>query len=412
MLSWLSRDGRFLLVTRGLRTFAYGFLGVVLALYLEALGLEPVGIGIVITLAIAGSAAMTILWSLLADRVGRRRTVSVMALLMAAGGLLFALASDPLWLALGALTGTISATNSEVGAFITVEQAILPQTAPDERRTFLFALYNAVGNLCGAVGSLAAALVPAFVALGLHGADAYRPLFVLYAFVGVLNLVLFSRLSDRVELAKVEGARRFSGVGPSARRIAGLSALFGLDAFAGGFVSASIVSYWFHLRWGLGAEQLGPFFFAANVLSGLSLFAASWIARRIGLLNTMVFTHLPSNVLLALVPLMPTAATAVLLYLARISISQMDVPTRQSYTMAVVTPPERTAAAGITNVGRSVATALSPTLAGYALATAALGVPFFVGGGLKVVYDLTIFAAFRRVRPPEEARQRAASART
>jgi len=403
VLDWLSADGRLLLATRGLRTFAYGFLGVVLALYLEALGVGPVGIGLVITLAIAGSAAMTIVWSLLADRVGRRRTVGVMASLMAAGGLLFAFASDPLWLALGALTGTISATNSEVGAFITVEQAILPQTAPDSRRTFLFALYNAVGNLAGAVGSLAAALVPAFVALGLHGADAYRPLFVVYAAIGLLNLALFSRLSDRVELARVEGVRHLTGVGRSGRRIAALSALFGLDAFAGGFVSTSIVSYWFHLRWGLDAEQLGPFFFAANVLSALSLFAASWIARRIGLLNTMVFTHLPSNVLLALVPLMPTATAAVLLYLARISISQMDVPTRQSYTMAVVAPEERTAAAGITNVARSVATAFAPSLAGYALASAAFGIPFFVGGGLKIVYDLAIFTAFRRVRPPEEA---------
>ncbi len=402
MLDWLAPDGRWLLLTRGLRTFAYGFLGVVLALYLEALGFDPIAIGLVITLAIAGSAAMTIVWSILADAVGRRRTVGAMALLMAAGGLLFAFASDPLLLALGALTGTISATNSEVGAFNAVEQAILPQTAPDRQRTFLFALYNAVGNLSGAVGSLAAGLVPAFAALGLAGADAYRPLFVLYAAVGVANLAVFARLSERVEAAKVEGALRLRAVGLSRGRIAGLSALFGLDAFAGGFVAASIVAYWFHLRFGLGPEQLAPIFFAANALSGASFFAASWVARRVGLLNTMVFTHLPSNVLLMAVPLMPTAALAVLVYLARVSISQMDVPTRQSYTMAVVEPSERTAAAGITNVARSVATSVSPSLAGYALAAAATGVPFFIGGGLKIVYDLAIFAAFRGIRPPEE----------
>ncbi len=403
-LDWLAPDGRWLLLTRGLRTFAYGFLGVILALYLEALGLDPIAIGLVITLAIVGSAAMTIVWSLLADTVGRRRTVTAMALLMAAGGLLFAFASDPLWIALGALTGTISATNSEVGAFNTVEQAILPQTAPDRQRTFLFALYNAVGNLSGAVGSLAAGLVPAFAALGLAGADAYRPLFVLYALVGVANLVVFARLSERVEAAKVEGARRLRAVGPSRGRIAGLSALFGFDAFAGGLVAHSIVAYWFHLRFDLGPAELAPIFFAANALSGLSFFAAARVARRIGLLNTMVFTHLPSNILLALVPLMPSAALAVLVFLARISISQMDVPTRQSYTMAVVEPSERIAAAGITNVARSIATALSPSLAGYALSTAALGVPFFVAGGMKIAYDLTIFAAFRAVRPPEERR--------
>jgi MFS family permease len=327
-----------------------------------------------------------------------------MALLMAAGGLLFALASDPLWLALGALTGTISATNSEVGAFITVEQAILPQTAPDARRTFLFALYNAIGNLAGAVGAIAAGLVPLFVSLGLRGADAYRPLFVLYAIVGVLNLWLFTLLSDRVEAARVEGARRLAAAGPSRGRIARLAVLFGVDAFAGGFVATSIVSYWFHVRFGLGPAELAPFFFAANALSALSFFAAAFVARRVGLLNTMVFTHLPSNLLLMLVPLMPTLAAAVAVYLARVSISQMDVPTRQSYTMAVVEPSERTAAAGITNVARSVATAISPTLAGYALATAATGLPFFVGGGLKIAYDLAIFTAFRGVRPPEERR--------
>ena len=404
MLDWLAPDGRSLLVTRGLRTFAYGFLGVVLALYLEALGLDAVGIGLLITLAIVGSAAMTIVWSVLADSVGRRRTVAVMALLMAAGGLLFAFATDPLWLALGALTGTISATSSEVGAFITVEQAILPQTAPDERRTFLFALYNAVGSLAGAVGSLAAGLVPVFAALGLRGADAFRPLFVLYALIGLANLAVFARLSDRVEAARVEGARPLLAVGSSRRRIAGLSLLFGLDAFAGGFVATSIVAYWFHLRFDLGAAELAPIFFAANALSGVSFFAASWVARRVGLLNTMVFTHLPSNLLLMAVPLMPTAALAILVYLLRVSISQMDVPTRQSYTMAVVDPAERTAAAGITNVARSVATSISPSLAGYALASAATGVPFFIGGGLKLVYDLAIFAAFRRIRPPEERR--------
>jgi MFS family permease len=402
VLRWLSPDGKLLLVTRALRTFAYGFLGVVLALYLEALGLDAIGIGAVIALAIGGSAAMTILWSLLADSVGRRRTVGVMALLMAAGGALFALASDPVWLALGALTGTISATNSEVGAFITVEQAILPQTAPDSRRTLAFAVYNAIGNLAGAIGAIAAGLVPVFVTLGLHGADAYRPLLIVYALVGLLNLLLFARLSDRVEAARVEGRRRLSAIGPSRDRIARLSLLFAIDAFAGGLVATSIVAYWFHLRFGLGPGELAPIFFAANALSGISFLAASWVAGRVGLLNTMVFTHLPSNVLLMLVPFMPSAALAVAVYLARTSISQMDVPTRQSYTMAVVDPSERTAAAGITNVARSVATALSPSLAGYALASAATGLPFFIGGGLKILYDLAVFAAFRRVRPPEE----------
>jgi MFS family permease len=399
---WLSTDGRWLLVTRGLRTFAYGFLAVILALYLDELGLDPVAIGLVVTLAIVGSSAMTVLWALLADRVGRRRTVGAMAILMAAGGLLFGFASDPWLLGLGALTGTISATNSEVGAFITVEQAVLPQTAPESRRTFLFALYNAVGNFAGAIGALAAAALPIFAALGLEGADAYRPFFIVYAGVGLINLAIFTRLSERVELARVEGERQYFGLGPSAGRVGRLAGLFALDAFAGGFVAQGVVAYWFFLRWDLGAETLGPVFFAANALAGFSFFAASAVAGRIGLLNTMVFTHLPSNVMLALVPFMPTAPLAVAMFLARSSISQMDVPTRQSYTMAVVEPGERTAAAGLTNVARSVATALSPPLTGLALATAAFGVPFVVAGTLKAAYDLLVFTTFRRIRPPEE----------
>src|SRR5438128_526225 len=211
-LAWLSSDGKRLLLTRVLRTFAYGYLAVVLGVYLDRLGMGPVQVGLVFTAAIGGSAIMTIFWSLIADRYGRRRTVATMALLMAAGGLTFAVTSDFWWLVVGAFTGTISATSSEVGIFQTVEQAILPQTAPDERRTWLFAIYNTLANFAGALGSLAAASVGFFAAQGLHGADAYRPLFALYGLIGLANLAIFVTLSDRVELARVEGERRFLGI--------------------------------------------------------------------------------------------------------------------------------------------------------------------------------------------------------
>jgi MFS family permease len=405
-LAWLSADGKKLLVTRLLRTFGYGYLAVVLALYLEQLRLDPQQVGVVLTSAIAGSAAMTLGWSLVADRYGRRKTVATMALLMMAGGLLFAL-TDNFWLLLlGAFTGTISATSSEVGPFITVEQAVLPQTAPDQRRTWLFTIYDMLGNFAGAAGALVAGTVGFFAALGLSGADAYRPLFVLYAAIGLANLLVFLNLSDRVELARVEGKRKLTGLHRSGGTVARLSLLFGLDAFAGGFVVHSLVAYWFHLRWGLAPAALGVVFFWVGVLSGLSLLAAGWLAQRFGLLNTMVFTHLPSNVMLVLVPLAPTPWLAVLLFLARMSISQMDVPTRKSYTMAVVEPDERTATAGITNVARSIASAVSPTFSGLAFSAAALGLPFYLAGSLKIVYDLLIYATFRHVRPPEEEARR------
>ncbi len=406
MLDWLSIDGKKLLVTRILRTFAYGYLATSLGLYLDRLGLSPTEIGVVFTAAIAGSALMTVFWSIMADRYGRRRTVATMALLMALGGIAFALTSSFIVLILAAFTGTISATSSEVGVFQTVEQAVLPQTAPNEKRTWLFSIYNTIANIAGAFGSLFAASVGFFASLGLQGADAYRPLFVLYAVIGIANLVIFITLSDRVELAQVEGERRFIGIHRSTGMVVKLSALFGLDAFAGGLVVQSIVAYWFFLRWGLQIADLAVIFFWVGILSGLWLLAAGWLAERFGLLNTMVFTHLPSNVLLLLVPLAPSAGLAIALFLLRMSISQMDVPTRQSYTMAVVDPDERTATAGITNVARTTASAVSPTFAGMAFSAAALSLPFFLAAGLKIVYDALVYLTFRNVHPPEEAELR------
>ncbi len=405
-LGWLSTDGKKLLATRVLRTFAYGYLATVIGLYLDKLGLAPTEIGLVLSAAIGGSALMTVFWSLMADRYGRRRTVATMALLMAVGGMAFALTSEFWVLVAAGFTGTISATSSEVGVFQTVEQAILPQTAPDARRTWLFSIYNTSANFAAALGSLFVAAVAFVGSLGLQGADRYRPFFVLYAVIGVANLALFVSLSDRVEVAQVHGQRRFVGIHRSGATVAKLAALFGLDAFAGALVVQSIVAYWFYLRWQLDPGQLAVIFFWVNVLSGLSLLAAGRLAERFGLLNTMVFTHLPSNVLLMLVPLAPTAWLAVAVFLMRMSISQMDVPTRQSYTMAVVDPDERTATAGITNVARTTASSISPALVGIAFASAAFSAPFFAAGAIKILYDALIYATFRRVRPPEELERR------
>jgi MFS family permease len=259
-----------------------------------------------------------------------------------------------------------------------------------------------LGSFSGALGALFAGSVGVFAAVGLHGADMYRPLFVVYALVGLLNLLVFTQLSAGIEVAKVNERRKFLGIHRSAGMVTKLSLLMSVDAFAGGLVVPSLLAYWLHLRWDLSPEVLGVVFFCVNVISGLSFLGVGPLAARIGLLNTMVFTHLPSSLFLILVPLAPTAWLAVLLVLLRACMSQMDVPTRKSYSMAVVDPDERTATAGIINTARTIASAFSPVISGLAFGVAALGLPFFIAGGLKVVYDGLIYAAFRNIRPPEE----------
>lgn len=395
-----SRDGRLLFAACAVRLFAFGFLSVVLGPYLAALGLSSPLVGALFTTALAASAVVTVALTAIADRLGRRRVLVVGAALMAIGGALFAVAASVPLLALAAMLGTISPSGKEVGPFLAIEQAILPQTASDERRTSVFAAYNLVGSLAGALGALAVGL-PA--AIGLPTLAGYRMLVWGYAAAALVLMGLFARLSPGVEVAVVSPQpARWLGIHRSRGVIVRLAGLFALDAFAGGFVVQGLVAYWFHLRYGVGTAALGAIFFGTNLVSTFSFLAAAPIARRFGLLNTMVFTHLPSNVLLLLVPLMPGLGLAVTVLLARHVLSQLDVPTRQSYTMAVVEPDERSAAAGLTAVTRNGAAALAPALAGLTLAVPAVGLPFLVAGGLKIIYDLSILRAFRHVRPAEE----------
>ena len=398
----LSPDGWLLFVTYGVRTFAYGFLSVILGPYLAALGFEAGAIGWIFTASLAGGAVMTVALTTAADRLGRRRMLLAGAVLMALAGLVFALTDRLFPLALAAIVGAISPSGKDVGPFLALEQAMLPETAPGRHRTSVFAAYNLVGSAASALGALAVGL-PAV--LGLAPLTGYRALLWAYAGVAVVLLVLFGRLTARVEVAapRSPGGPRGLGVSRSRGVVARLAALFALDSFAGGFVVQGLMAYWFYLRYGVDTAGLAGIFFATNLLSAISFLAAAPIARRIGLLNTMVFTHLPSNVLLLFVPLMPGLPLAVVMLLARQLLSQLDVPTRQSYTMAVVAPEERAAAAGLTAVARSVAAAVAPAFAGVTLAAPALGLPFLVAGALKIVYDLTILAVFRHVRPPEEA---------
>jgi len=303
----------------------------------------------------------------------------------------------------------MSPSGNEVGPFLAVEQAALAQLVPSNRRTSLFARYQLVGSFATASGAMVAGTVAQLAMdAGATTADAYRLVLVGYASVGLVIGVLFLRLGHEVEVSPTEvrdeAIRTRLGLHRSQGIVARLSALFALDSFAGGFVIASFIAFWFQHRFGLDPAQLGLLLFGANVLAGLSALAAGPLAARFGLVETMVFTHLPSNLLLILVPFMPTLESAALVLLVRFAISQMDVPTRQSYTMAVVDPDERSAAAGVTGVARSLGVAASPVVAGpLYLGAAFTGLPFVIAGSLKIVYDLLLYRGFRTVRPPEEA---------
>jgi len=398
----LSRDGWLLFVTCGVRSFAYGFLSVVLGVYLDAIGLSTIAIGWIFTAALAGGAVMTILITSIADSFGRRTLLILGALLMAMAGWVFAVSDNPLLLSVAAIVGTISPSGKEVGPFLSLEQAMLPQTTEDRHRTAVFSAYNLVGSLLGALGALAVGLPSLFSLPVLAG---YRILVWGYVFSAAVLAALFAALSPNVE-ARIKETKHLLkfGVRRSRRMVAKLAGLFALDAFAGGFVVQSIVAYWFYLYFKTDLNALGGIFFGTNLLAALSFLAAPPLARRIGLLNTMVFTHLPSNVLLILVPLMPNLKLAVIMLLARHLLSQLDVPTRQSYTMAVVDPDERAASAGILSVARNAGAAVAPVFTGAILAVPSLGMPFLLAGGLKIIYDVWIFALFRNVRPPEEAK--------
>jgi MFS family permease len=395
----LSRDGWLLFATCGIRSFAYGSLSVILGLYLDEIGLSRSHIGWIFTAALAGGAAMTILLTAVADRLGRKPLLMTGALLMAVAGYVFAVSANSSLLALAAIFGTISPSGKEVGPFLSIEQAILPQTTQDQHRTAVFSAYNLVGSLFGAFGALAVGLPSWFSFSTVAG---YRLLVWGYVVSALAMMALFALLSPAVEANARAGSGRTIGVKRSRGIVAKLGGLFALDAFAGGFIVQSIVAYWFYLRYDTDLKALAGIFFGTNLLAALSFLAAPAIARRAGLLNTMVFTHLPSNLLLIGVPLMPSVELAVVLFLLRNMLSQLDVPTRQSYTMAVIDTDERAAAAGLLSVGRNAGAAAAPLFTGALLATPALGLPFLLAGGLKVAYDLWMFVLFRHVRPPEE----------
>jgi MFS family permease len=380
---------------------------VVLGLHLRAIGLEAGAIGLLLSLALAGDTVLSLALATRADRLGRRRVLAAGALLMSAAGLTFAAATDFTSLALAATLGIVSPSGGEVGPFLAVEQAALSQAVGDEGRTRAFAWYHVTGALAAALGALAAGLASeALQARGLAPAESHAPVFVAYAAAGGMLVGLFSRLSVRAEPPPAERSHaRRDGLGLTRSRglVLRLSALFALDSFAGALALQSVLAWWLAERFGASPAALGGLFFASNALSAASAIVAVPLARRIGLVNTMVFTHIPANLLLVALPFAPGLGQATALLLARACLSQMDVPTRQSYVMAVVAAEERSAAAGVTGVARTLGGAAAPLVAGTLLQRSLAGTPFLAAGLLKIAYDLMLLAAFRRVRPPEEA---------
>ena len=398
----LTSDGWLLFATRSIRLFAYGGLSVVLVLYLVSLGLTESNVGLLLTSTLLGDTLISLYLTTQADRIGRRRMLIVGAVLMAAAGLVFGFTTRLWVLVVAGTIGVISPSGQEVGPFLSIEQAALSQVVVDRNRTDVFAWYTLAGSLATALGALAAGIATHALQTSWAPVDSYRAIVVAYAAIGIALAVMFTRLTPASEARATHisliGVHRSRGV------VLKLSALFALDSFGGGFVVQSLAAYWFYLRFGVDPQTLGALFFGANVLAGISALLASRIANRIGLINTMVLTHLPSNVLLILIPLMPTLPLAALMLLVRFSISQMDVPTRQSYVMAVVDPDERSAASGITGVARTTGAALSPLFAGLLFAQPSLiSAPFFIAGSLKIAYDLLLFRAFRAVKSREVA---------
>jgi MFS family permease len=407
VLRALTSDGWLLFVTRFARLFAYGSLSVILVFYLVGLGLTEPQTGLVLTLTLAGDVVVSLYLTTRADRIGRRRMLIVGSLLMAGAGLAFACTSNLFFLILAGTIGVISPSGHEVGPFLSIEQAALSHLVPAASRTEVFAWYTLVGSVATATGALFGGFVTQVLQQSfMPPVASYRALVFVYAALGIVLAFLFARLSVFVEVKSGDDIRektRFFGIARSRGIVLKLSSLFALDSFGGGFVVQSFAAYWFYLRFGVEPKTLGAIFFWANLFAGVSALLASRLASRIGLLRTMVFTHLPSNVLLILVPLMSTLPLAVLVLLLRFSISQMDVPARQSYTMAVVPAEERSAAGGFTGVARTTGAALSPLFAGFLFARPSLiSTPFFIAGTLKIAYDLLLYRSFRRLRPPEE----------
>ena len=397
----MSPTARLLLTSRGIRAFGDGFVALVLPVYLIGLGLNAFQVGLITTATLLGSAVLTLGMGFVAHRFAARPLLIAASLLMLATGLAFSAARDFWPLLVVGFVGTLNPSGGDVSPFLPLEQSVLAHAGPDAQRTRLFARYSLTGSLAVAAGALSLGGADWLgERMGVGALDVARALFVLYGLLGLVVLLIYRRLP--AQESEAEAARQ--PLGPSRNRVMLLAGLFSLDSFGGGFIVQSLLALWLFQTWGLSIPAASAFFFWSGVLTAFSQLAAGWLAQRIGLINTMVFTHIPAQLCLMAAAFAPSLAAVLALLLVRASLSAMDVPARTSYVMAIVTPPERAAAASLTNVPRSLASALSPSLAGFLLTISPFAWPLLIGGGLKITYDLLLLAMFRTVKPPEEQR--------
>ena len=390
-----------LYTTAFVRALATGMIGVLMGVYLAQLEFDPARIGYVVGAGLFGCAAAALLVTLCGDRAGRRRSLIAVSLLSFVGGCAFALTGHPFAAGAAAFLGMVNGMGRDRGAALILDQVILPATVGDAGRTRAFAWYNVLQDIGHAVGGLLAGLPALLRGLGAPEVGSYRASVGFYAVLMLVCAALYLRLSPLVEPARDHAqARRVS---PATRRVLWrISSLFALDSLAGGFLTTALLSFFFYERFGVGVEVLGPLFFGARLLNAVSHLGAAWLARRIGLVNTMVFTHIPSSLLMITVAYAPSFPIAAILFLLREGLVEMDVPTRQSYVMAVVQPSERTVASGVTHLVRVGAWAVAPAFAGWFMGGLSLMTPLVIGSGMKVVYDILLYVAFRGTRPPEE----------
>ncbi|WP_342358473.1 MFS transporter [Terrarubrum flagellatum] len=395
----LIRPATYLFTARALRDFGDGFVAVLLPAYLTALGFTPFQVGVVATVALLGSALLTLAIGLLGIRYDSRQLLLIAAAAMTATGVAFSIVHDYALLLIIAFVGTINPSAGSVSIFVPLEHAVLTRETSDAGRTAAFARYSFVGAMAGAIGATTAAIPDFLAPIGFDLLASVRMMFVVYALLGLAGGLAYARIPARAAPA---GGLATAPLGPSRAIVIKLAALFSLDAFAGGFVVQSLLALWLFERFDMSLSAAGFFFFWSGLLSAFSFPVAAWLSRRVGLVNTMVFTHIPSSLCLIFAAIAPTLPLALALLLIRAALSQMDVPTRSSYVMAVVTPLERPAAASFTSVPRSLAAAASPALAGALFAASYRAWPLLICGGLKIAYDFLLLLQFRHVRPPEE----------